>query len=419
MKLSACMIVKNEERDLGRCLDSIVDHVDELIIVDTGSTDKTMDIVRGYIVEPEYAFGYEDDGCGIHLHEYEWTGDFSAARNYSMDLATGDRILIIDADEWVVDGNWDAIREAIKHPDFICGTMQVINTTRQGPVRGESVIQPRIFRNEKGDGSREKLRYVNKVHNQIDDAIQSYGKEYHELTGRQGAVVGIGAKLMHTGYDLTAEQILEKYTPRLATLRGEVSRAKREGNQRDVTYYEFQLALMFHMVFDNESAIPIWETLEYSELNPFNRWYAHYIASRAYMTIGDLETAMRHCEGMLESMASEEGVAIPDEPVTYTISGRILCEWAKGHADEDLYKEGLILLIEGYLKNIKPAYGVRCIMDPEHLVKDIAGYLGMINEGEAMRLSVETDTGAIYRILREVQKDISPFDESLLELVER
>lgn len=82
--LSLCMIVKNEEQFLVKCLNSVRDIVDEMIVVDTGSTDRTMDIARIF---------------GAKVFEFPWTGDFSAARNYSLAQATGDWILILDADE--------------------------------------------------------------------------------------------------------------------------------------------------------------------------------------------------------------------------------------------------------------------------------------------------------------------------------
>jgi glycosyltransferase involved in cell wall biosynthesis len=78
------MIVKNEEEMLPRCLDSIKWLVDEIIVVDTGSTDKTMDIAREY---------------GAKIYEHPWQNDFSLHRNQSIGYATGDWILIIDADE--------------------------------------------------------------------------------------------------------------------------------------------------------------------------------------------------------------------------------------------------------------------------------------------------------------------------------
>ena len=82
--LSLCMIVKNEERYLAACLKSVRDVVDEMIIVDTGSTDKTREIARVF---------------GAKIFEFPWTGDFAVARNYSLTHAEGDWILVLDADE--------------------------------------------------------------------------------------------------------------------------------------------------------------------------------------------------------------------------------------------------------------------------------------------------------------------------------
>ncbi len=84
MTISLCMIVKNEEDTLARCLDSVKDAVDEIVIIDTGSTDATREIAARYtpIVE-----------------SFDWIDDFSAARNASFDRASGDFLMWLDADD--------------------------------------------------------------------------------------------------------------------------------------------------------------------------------------------------------------------------------------------------------------------------------------------------------------------------------
>ncbi|HEY3190788.1 MAG TPA: glycosyltransferase family 2 protein, partial [Solirubrobacteraceae bacterium] len=82
--ISLCMIVRDEESMLPRCLQAVAAHVDEIVIVDTGSTDSTMEIARSF---------------GAKVVEAEWTGDFAAARNISFDAATSDWIFYLDADE--------------------------------------------------------------------------------------------------------------------------------------------------------------------------------------------------------------------------------------------------------------------------------------------------------------------------------
>lgn len=82
--ISICMIVKNEEKHLARCLDSLRDLWDELIIVDTGSTDNTRKIAAEYT---------------SHVYDYQWRDDFAHARNYAFSLAQCDYIYAPDADE--------------------------------------------------------------------------------------------------------------------------------------------------------------------------------------------------------------------------------------------------------------------------------------------------------------------------------
>lgn len=84
------MIVKNEEQTLGNCLESVHGIVDEIIIVDTGSTDKTKQIARKY---------------GAEIFDFKWIDDFSAARNFSFSKATCDYILWLDADDIITKPN--------------------------------------------------------------------------------------------------------------------------------------------------------------------------------------------------------------------------------------------------------------------------------------------------------------------------
>ena len=90
--ISLCMIVKNEEIHIARCLDSVADLVDEIIIVDTGSTDRTVDIVSKYTSK---------------IYFYPWKDDFSAARNESFSKATMDYCMWMDADDVLEDSEKD------------------------------------------------------------------------------------------------------------------------------------------------------------------------------------------------------------------------------------------------------------------------------------------------------------------------
>lgn len=395
-KISVCMMVKNEEKTLQRALDSI-HGADELIIVDTGSTDGTLDIIWKYIRE---------GAVPATMSEKEWGDNFSEMRNYTMDLATHERILILDADEWILDGGWEKIHEAIQDPHFIVGTLQVFNESKQGSVKGETVIQPRVFKNHTS------LRYKNAVHNQIDDAIKEYAGYYFENTGEKGSLIGIDAHIIHTGYSLTVEETVAKYTPRLAGIRKEISRFREAKDWRHVAYYEYQLASMLHMVFNAEDALPIWNTLDYEHLNPFNRWHAHYTAARAFLAIDDHKSAAKHCNGMLEAMAHPN---TSREPVSLVITGVVMCDRARKVKDLDLLKEGLALMIQGFFENLQPEYGTRCIMDSEKVKEDIVYYLKFIDEFTSEYLLSESNKQLVFKAMRETQRRLFPFNESLLE----
>lgn len=105
MKVSLAMIVKNEEEVLRECLKSVKNIVDEIILVDTGSEDRTLEIAREF---------------GAKIYSFEWCYDFSAARNFAAEKCTGDWILVLDADEIVSIGSKkDLVDFAKENPNSI------------------------------------------------------------------------------------------------------------------------------------------------------------------------------------------------------------------------------------------------------------------------------------------------------------
>src|SRR3989338_5500840 len=98
--ISLCMIVKNEEKYLEQCLNSVKDIADETIIVDTGSTDKTKEIAKKF---------------KARVFDFKWSDDFSEARNESLKHATKEWILVLDADEIIDKNGLEKIKEAIEH----------------------------------------------------------------------------------------------------------------------------------------------------------------------------------------------------------------------------------------------------------------------------------------------------------------
>lgn len=95
MTLSVCLIVKNEQDVIARCLDCVKKFADEIVVADTGSTDNTRDIVKEYTSK---------------VYDFEWCDDFSSARNFAFGMAEGDLVMWLDADDVITDENCEKIK---------------------------------------------------------------------------------------------------------------------------------------------------------------------------------------------------------------------------------------------------------------------------------------------------------------------
>lgn len=133
--ISLCMIVKNEERVLRRCLDSVADLVEELIIVDTGSTDNTMEIAASY--------------PNAKLYQFAWIDDFSAARNFAFSKATKEYIYSADADEVLDEENRERFRmlKQALLPEIEIVQMKYGNQLQFGTVYNfDEEYRPKLFK---------------------------------------------------------------------------------------------------------------------------------------------------------------------------------------------------------------------------------------------------------------------------------
>jgi tetratricopeptide (TPR) repeat protein len=177
-RLSVCMIVKNEERFLGQCLASVKDIADELIVIDTGSTDRTVEIAREH---------------GAQVGHFEWCNDFAAARNASIAPATGDWILFLDADEELSPAEKQNLPALVNSDNVALIRLPLINT-HQGQV--SKSILPRLFRNIPA------IQFQGCVHEGVYTALLKVSKEWQ-------MDISLGDLLiLHHGY--TAEVISER-----------------------------------------------------------------------------------------------------------------------------------------------------------------------------------------------------------------
>jgi glycosyltransferase involved in cell wall biosynthesis len=150
-RISLCMIAKNEEKNIGRCLQSVSGVVDEIIVVDTGSSDRTKQIAEGF---------------GAKVQSFIWNDNFSDARNASLDLATGDWILFLDADEELAKESGPILRKTVLESEVEGYFIKIVNASgdESFPATSADMVF-RLFRNKKN------YRFKGIIHEQICDAI--------------------------------------------------------------------------------------------------------------------------------------------------------------------------------------------------------------------------------------------------------
>jgi len=199
------MIVKNEERFLADCLSSVKEAVDEIVIVDTGSTDRTMEIGLHY---------------GARVFQFAWVDDFSAARNRALSHASGDWILYLDADERLAPGQGDMLRSLLRNSR--AGAYLV---TVGGDIQlstgsfGHANAYPRLFRRHPD------IRFEGEVHEQIAPSIERL----------RLPILPSRLVINHLGYDQSVEVTRSKCHRNIALSRKQLLR-----NPEDA-YARFQL----------------------------------------------------------------------------------------------------------------------------------------------------------------------------------
>ncbi len=182
-KLSLCMIVKNEEAILSKCLESVQTIVDEMVVMDTGSTDKTVEIAEKF---------------GAVVPTFTWTNDFAEARNEALKYVTGDWVLVLDADEVLNQKVAPQIKEAIAKDENL-----VVNLIRHeiGSSQSPYSLVSRLFRKHP------EVNFSRPYHAIIDDSVANLlKKESHWKIVDLPAIT-----VFHYGYTPGAIASLNKY----------------------------------------------------------------------------------------------------------------------------------------------------------------------------------------------------------------
>lgn len=148
MKISACLIVKNEANNIRNCINSFKDIVNEVIVVDTGSNDNTVQLA---------------EECGAIVYFFEWINDFASAKNYALEKASGDWIIFLDADEFFDKSKISNLPPILQSIDksFNAVACKMINIDPATKKVMDEITHVRIFRNK------EYIRYVNPIHEML------------------------------------------------------------------------------------------------------------------------------------------------------------------------------------------------------------------------------------------------------------
>jgi tetratricopeptide (TPR) repeat protein len=219
LTLSLCMIVRNEEEMLPRCLAAAAPLVDEIVVVDTGSTDATIEIARSF---------------GARVIEREWTGSFAEARNASFEAATGDWLIYLDADEVLEPDHPGVLRELTRQ--VWREAFYLVETSYTGEednLTGVVHNSLRVFRN------RPAYRFEGQLHEQIADAP-------YDVPGR---IELSSVRVTHYGYLGAIRDARGKSARNIELLRAQ------ESERGSSAFWHFNLGMEYSAVGDPVNAV--------------------------------------------------------------------------------------------------------------------------------------------------------------------
>lgn len=271
--LSVCIIAKNEEENIGRCLGALSGYGFELIVADTGSTDLTMEIAKRFTDK---------------VYNFAWCDDFAAAKNYAISKAKNDLVMVVDSDEFL-----DPLSEA----DVRRLEVQMEqNRNAVGRIRIRNVLSREGTRQEKREWvsrifDRRKFCYKGRIHEQV---VSMQNKEFQTWLSP--------LTFLHTGYDLPFEERKRKTQRNITMLERELSevvseinalRQKGGGDSRlleleeQVPYIQYQLGKSWYMAHDYERAYEYFAQGLSHDLNPKLEYVIDMVETYGYALLND------------------------------------------------------------------------------------------------------------------------------------
>jgi len=267
MDLSLCMIVKNEEYSLPQTLKSVKEVVDEMVVLDTGSTDRTVEIAKE---------------LGAEVYHFEWCNDFSAARNESLKYVQGKWVLVLDADEVLTPSIVPEMKQAMKSDRHL-----VINLVRQevGASQSPYSLVSRLFRNHP------EVRFSRPYHAMVDDSVQ-------ELLQREPhwQVVSLSTvAILHYGYQPGAIAALDKYTRARTAMEGFLA------SHPNDAYVCSKLGALYIQIGQLNEGIELLERgLTSTQVEPPVLFELHYHLGNAYTRLKNFNLALEHYKAAIQ-----------------------------------------------------------------------------------------------------------------------
>ena len=234
--ISVCIIGKNEEKHIEKCLEPLTHYPFEIIYVDTGSTDRTKELAAKYTDK---------------IYDFEWIGDFSAARNFSLSKASHNYVLVLDCDEYLTELDLDGLNEAIEaHPK---GVGQLLRKSFYDSDLDDGYSPERIDRLF----HRRTYHYIYMIHEQVAN-IKTDSTDYERYD--------IPVVADHVGYVGTSDEKRIKAERNNALLIKEIERDPTE------PYFYFQVAQSYNLIDDYENAYIYYKKAFELPLNLDNLW---------------------------------------------------------------------------------------------------------------------------------------------------
>ncbi len=258
------MIVKDEENYLQDCLESIKNIVDQIVIVDTGSKDRTVEIAQKY---------------GAEIYNFEWCDDFSAARNESIKYANTDWILWLDADERLIPESQKEIKKLLKKENNTVLYKIQINSAMKNSAGVRLSSAHRLFNNNHG------IYFTGKIHEQISESAAKLGGEERESN----------LIIRHLGYDLSGEDQTKKNNRNLKLLEKMVKTDSQNG------YINYTLAQQYSLNEEWHKSLKYYEKA--FRLNQFDKQMRVSLLntmSEAYLKTEKYQKIIPLCEESIE-----------------------------------------------------------------------------------------------------------------------